>query len=297
VIKLGVSCTSFTWNGGDVAIRDKFAAAARGAEERGLHSFWVMDHLWQIEGLGEPEEPMLESYTALAYAAALTERVTLGTLVTGVPYRPPGLLVKEVTTLDVLSGGRAVLGIGAGWNHEEARGLGLPFPPRAERFGMLEEVLRIARQMWDGDQAPVRGRHFELDRPLNSPASISRPHPLILVGGNGERKTLRLVAQYADACNLFEGVDVPHKLKVLREHCEAVGRSYEAIEKTLHFRIKDGEDPDDTFERCAAWAADGIEHVIAGVPDAAAEAWQDRLGILAERLTKVVTTDDHGIDH
>jgi F420-dependent oxidoreductase-like protein len=296
-MRLGLSCTSFTWPGGDGSIREGLTAAARGAEERGLHSFWVMDHLWQIEGLGRPEEPMLESYTALAHVAAVTRRVTLGTLVTGVPYRPPGLLAKEVTTLDVLSGGRAVLGIGAGWNQAEARGLGLPFAPMSQRFEMLEETLRIVRQMWDGDQTPFRGKHYELDRPLNSPAPLRRPHPPILIGGNGEKKTLRLVARYGNACNVFEGVDVRHKLRVLRDHCRDAGRDYRAIEKTLHFRIKDGDDVERSFERCAAWAADGIQHVIAGVPDAAAEAWQDHLGILADRLTKVVPPDDDGADH
>jgi F420-dependent oxidoreductase-like protein len=296
-MRLGLSCTSFTWPGGSAAISEGYARAARAAEERGLYSFWVMDHFWQINGLGPPEEPMLESYSALAYAAALTNRVTLGALVTGAPYRPPGLLIKEVTTLDVLSGGRAVLGIGAGWNQDEARGLGLPFAPLSERYEMLEETLQIAHQMWTGDQVPFQGKHFRLRRPLNSPEPISRPHPPILVGGNGEKKTLRLVARYADACDLFEGVDVRHKLNVLRQHCQDAGRDYYAIEKTLHFRIKEEDDVDRTVERCTAWAADGIQHAIAGVPDAAARRWQDHLGEVAERIEKVVSADDGGDDH
>ncbi len=199
-----------------------------------MASFWVMDHFFQIGMVGPPENEMLEGYTALAFAAGVTERIRLGTMVTGVTYRHPGVLVKTVTTLDVLSGGRAILGIGAAWNEEEHRGLGVPYPALGERFERLEETLRIAHQMWSGDDSPFAGKHYQLQRPLNSPPALSQPHPPILVGGGGEKKTLRFVAKYADACNIFEmGVDgVRQKLDVLQEHCETEGRPYGEIEKT-----------------------------------------------------------------
>ncbi len=197
VMDFGLQVPNFTWEGGPAQLGRTFGRIARDADQAGLSSFWVMDHFFQI--FGDPEQEMLEGYTALAYAAALTERITLGTMVTGVTYRHPGLLIKTVTTLDVLSGGRAWLGIGAAWNDEEHRGLGVPYPPTAERFERLEETLQIGRQMWAGDQSPFEGKHYQLERPINSPQSLSRPHPRILVGGSGEKKTLRLVAQYADA--------------------------------------------------------------------------------------------------
>jgi alkanesulfonate monooxygenase len=197
-----------------------------------------MDHLWQISSLGPPEHEMLEAYTTLGYLAALTERVRLHVLVTAVTYREPGLLAKIVTTLDVLSGGRAGLGIGAAWNEEEATGLGLPFPPTAERFERLEETLRICEQMWKDDDAPFEGKHYKLGRTLNSPQSLSRPRPYLMIGGSGERKTLRLVALYADACNIFAGPQAAHKLDVLRGHCEREGRDYDAIEKTTILGIE-----------------------------------------------------------
>jgi F420-dependent oxidoreductase-like protein len=183
---------------------------------------------------------MLEAYTTLGYLAAHTARVRLLTLVTGVVYRQPGLLAKAVTTLDVLSGGRAMLGIGAAWNEEESRGLGLNFPPIAERFELLEDALKICLQMWSGDDGPFTGTHAKLERTLNSPQAISRPHPPILIGGSGERKTLRLVARYAQACNLFPGPDLDHKLDVLRQHCETEGRDYDEIEKTVLFNFDVG---------------------------------------------------------
>jgi F420-dependent oxidoreductase-like protein len=184
---------------------------------------------------------MLEAYTTLGFLAAHTRRAKLLALVTGVVYRDPGLLAKAVTTLDVLSGGRAMLGIGAAWNEEEARGLGLLFPSTAERFERLEEALQICRQMFDGDETPYEGRHYRLGRPLNSPAPLSRPRPPILVGGGGEKKTLRFVAKYADACNLFPGPDLQRKLDVLRRHCDDVGRDYDEIEKTVTVNLDPGE--------------------------------------------------------
>jgi F420-dependent oxidoreductase-like protein len=231
-VRIGIQVPSFTYPGGQERIGPTFGRIARDADQAGLASLWVMDHFFQIRGVGAAEEPMLEGYAALSYAAALTERITLGTMVSGVVYRHPGILVKTVTTLDVLSGGRAWFGVGAAWNADEAAGLGVPFPPVSERFERLEETLRIARQMWAGDESPFEGRHYTLARPLNSPPSVSRPHPRILVGGGGERKTLRLVARYADATNLFDTPELPHKLDVLREHCAREGRPYGDIEKT-----------------------------------------------------------------
>jgi F420-dependent oxidoreductase-like protein len=234
-----------------------------------------MDHFFQIRSVGPPEHEMLEGWTALANAAAVTERISLGTLVTGVTYRHPGILVKTATTLDVLSGGRAWFGIGAAWNEQEHLGLGVPFPPVAERFERLEETLRIAHQMWAGDQSPFDGRHYQLRWPLNSPQALSSPHPKVMIGGTGERKTLRLVAQYADACNIFEmGTDgVRHKLDVLRRHCDDVGRNYDEIERTTlgSLRLsKDGSSGTITVgqavDRFAAYAGIGVDHAIVNMP-------------------------------
>ncbi|MEU6713575.1 LLM class F420-dependent oxidoreductase [Nonomuraea sp. NPDC046802] len=283
-MKLGLTCPRFTWPGGDAAIAERFAAVARGADEAGLHSLWVMDHFFQIPNFGSVEDPMLEAYGALSYAAALTSRVTLGALVTGAPYRAPGLLIKQVSTLDALSGGRAVLGIGAGWYEDEARGLGLPFPPLGERFERLEETLRIARQMWSDTDQPYEGRHYRLARTLNAPQA----RPRVLIGGSGERRTLRLVAEYADACNLLHGADVPRKLGVLRAHCERLGRPYEEIEKTLHLRVPDGQSVEESARICGELAAQGIDHVIVAMPDAAAPSSRAHLTELADRISSVV---------
>src|SRR5436309_12140986 len=199
-----------------------------------------MDHFFQIRGVGPAEREMLEAYTTLGYLAACTSRAKLVTLVTGAVYRHPGILAKIVTTLDVLSGGRAWLGIGAAWNEEESRGLGIPFPPVAERFERLEETLQICLQMWRGDETPYQGKHYRLARPLNSPQDLSTPHPPIMIGGGGERKTLRFVARYAQACNLFPGPDLARKLDVLRAHCEREQRDYDEIEKTVLFNFDVG---------------------------------------------------------
>src|ERR1700690_1081241 len=207
-MKVGLHISDFTWDGGPAALGARLGEVARLAEQAGVDRISVMDHVWQIGHIGPPEHEMLEAYTTLGWLAARTERVRLLTVVTAVVYRDPGLLAKAVTTLDVLSGGRAMLGIGAAWNEEEARGLGLFFPPLAERFERLEEALQICLQMWSDDDGPYAGRHYQLERTLNSPQSLSRPHPRILIGGSGERKTLRMVAQYAQACNLFGGPDV-----------------------------------------------------------------------------------------
>jgi F420-dependent oxidoreductase-like protein len=243
-MRLGLHISDFTWPDGAPALGRVLADIASAADEVGFDRISVMDHLWQIGVNGPPEQEMLEAYTALGYLAAHTRSAKLLTLVTGVVYREPGLLAKAVTTLDVLSGGRAMLGIGAAWNAEESRGLGLFFPSTAERFERLEEALQICLRMFHGDETAYEGRHYRLDRLLNSPLPLSRPHPPILIGGAGEKKTLRLVAQYADACNLFPSEDLQHKLDVLKRHCDDVGRDYDTIEKTVIFRFDLGEKGD-----------------------------------------------------
>jgi F420-dependent oxidoreductase-like protein len=238
-VKLGLHIADFTWPEGAPRLGPVLADVATAADEAGFDRISVMDHLWQI--FGTPENEMLEAYTALGFLAAHTRRAKLLTLVTGVVYRDPGLLAKAVTTLDVLSGGRAMLGVGAAWNEQESRGLGLFFPPTAERFERLEEALQICRRMFHGDETPYEGKHYQLGRLLNSPLPLTKPHPPILIGGGGEKKTLRLVAKYADSCNLFAGPEVEHKLDVLRQHCATEGRDYDAIEKTVTLNLDPGE--------------------------------------------------------
>jgi F420-dependent oxidoreductase-like protein len=247
-VQLGVQIPDFTFPGGPPRLGADLAAVGRAADAAGFDFIAVMDHFFQIGLIGPPEREMLEAYTTLGYLAGVTSRVKLLTLVTGTVYRHPGILAKTVTTLDVLSGGRAWLGIGAAWNDEESRGLGIPFPPVAERFERLEETLQICLQMWRGDETPYRGRHYQLERPLNSPQALSRPHPPIRIGGGGERKTLRFVARYAQACNLFPGPDLPRKLDVLRAHCDAEGRDYDEITKTCYFIFDPGEKGEKTGE-------------------------------------------------
>jgi F420-dependent oxidoreductase-like protein len=250
-MKVGLHISDFTWEGGPPELRSRLGEIARRADEAGVDRISVMDHVWQIGHIGPPEHEMLEAYTTLGFLSAVTERVKLLTVVTAVVYREPGLLAKAVTTLDVLSGGRAMLGIGAAWNEDESRGLGLFFPPLAERFERLEEALQICHEMWSGEDGPFDGKHYHLARTLNSPQALSRPHPPILIGGSGERKTLRLVAKYADACNLFDSPEVAHKLDVLREHCATAGRDYDEIEKTVQVRFdlgENGERVDETIE-------------------------------------------------
>jgi F420-dependent oxidoreductase-like protein len=240
-VKIGLQIPDFTTPDGPARLGADLATVARTADEAGFDFIAVMDHFFQIRAIGPPEREMLEAYTTLGYLAACTSRAKLLTLVTGTVYRDPGILAKIVTTLDVLSGGRAWLGIGAAWNEEESRGLGIPFPPVAERFERLEETLQICLQMWRGDESPYRGARYQLDRPLNSPQSLTRPHPPIMIGGGGEKKTLRLVAKYADACNLFPTPDLDRKLDVLRAHCAAEGRDYDEITKTCYFVFDVGE--------------------------------------------------------
>lgn len=262
-MKLAVHYPNFTLPGGPEAIAPTLAATARAAEEGGVDTFTLMDHYFQMEQLATSQDPMLEGYTALGFLAGQTSRIKLHLLVTGVTYRHPGLLAKIVTTLDVLSGGRAQLGIGAAWYEREHLGLGVPYPPIAERFQRLEETLQICRQMWSDDEGPYTGAHYQLAETICSPPPIQQPGPPILIGGSGEQKTLKLVARYADACNLFATeVDVVrHKLEVLERHCEAEGRDSAEIEKTI---IGGGDplaDVDAFLTQMDAYAQLGIQKV------------------------------------
>jgi F420-dependent oxidoreductase-like protein len=272
-VRIGLQIPRFTWPEGTASIGPKLAEIGRTADGAAFSSIWVMDHFFQIEVVGDVEEPMLEGYSALSYLAAVTEKARLGTLVTGVHYRYPGLLVKTATTLDVISGGRAYLGIGAGWNERESRGLGVPFPSTRERFERLEEALQIAQQMWSGKVGPYEGEHYKLAEALNSPQAMSEPHPPVMIGGMGEKRTLRLVAQYADACNLFAYGGpylVRQKLDVLRGHCEDVGRDYEEIERTALGTVnlaEDGMTADEVIGFCREMSEAGIQHLIFNMPN------------------------------
>jgi F420-dependent oxidoreductase-like protein len=267
-VKLGLQIPYFTWPGGPPKLGSRLAEVVRTADDAGFSSIWVMDHLFQIQGLGPPELEMLEAYTTLGFIAGHTSRARVGTMVTGVTYRHPAILVKQVTTLDVLSGGRAWMGIGAAWFEREHLGLGVRFPPVSERFERLEEALQIALQMWSDDNGPYQGKHYQLAETLNSPQALTKPHPPILVGGSGERKTLRLVARYADACNVFgDPPTVRHKLQVLRRHCETEGRNYDDIEKTVLIPFDlgpDGSATEQLVQRLAAYAEVGVQTVIGG---------------------------------
>jgi F420-dependent oxidoreductase-like protein len=269
-LKIGLQIPYFTWPGGAAEIGPTLAKIAKAADAGGFDPIGVMDHLFQIQSLGPPENDMLEAYTTLGYLAANTSRAHLVTIVTGAVYRYPGLLAKMVTTLDVLSGGRAMLGIGAAWNDYEARSLGIPFPPVAERFRWLEDTLVLCHRMWSGDESSFKGKLFSYERPLNVPQAITKPRPRIMIGGMGEQKTLRLVAKYADACNLFPTPEVRRKLEVLKRHCEREGRNYDDIEKTTMFRfdIGDrGENVPQILEQLRRFANLGFTTAIGGVRD------------------------------
>jgi F420-dependent oxidoreductase-like protein len=270
-MKVGLQITDFAWPGGPDQIGRTLVEIAQTADRAGFDWLCAGDHLFQTAWVGAVTDPMLECYTTLAFVAAHTTRLKLLPIVTAVSYRQPGLLAKIVSTLDVLSGGRAMLGIGAGWNEEEARGLGIPFPSLKDRFEMLEETLQICLQMWRGDEQPYTGRHYLLERSLNSPQPLQRPHPPILIGGSGERKTLRLVARYADACNVHPTPDLPEKLRVLRRHCESEGRDYAAIEKTstvLSMDVSgDKSKIGDAIEGLRRLAGMGIQTAICSVKD------------------------------
>jgi F420-dependent oxidoreductase-like protein len=254
----------FTWPGGPPAMGSTLADLARTAEDIGVRALSVMDHWFQMERVWPAEEPMLEGYTTLGFVAAKTERLRMRLLVSGVTYRHPGLLAKTVTTLDVLSAGRAELGIGAAWYEREHRGLGVPFPPISERFERLEETLQICGQMWSDNNGPYHGKHYQLEETLCSPAPVSSPRPRILIGGGGERKTLRLVAIYADACNLSgDAPTIAHKLEVLRRHCDTAGRDPADIEVTATLHAGDDAGPDALLASAEALGAVGVQTVMA----------------------------------
>ena len=288
-MKIGLQITAFDWPGGTPAIGPTLARIVRQADDLGFDSIWVMDHFFQIRSVGHVEDPMLEGWTTLGYIAAHTSHVRLGLMVGGVHYRAPGLWVKAATTLDVLSGGRAWLGIGAAWNEKESRALGFTFPPLVDRFEMLEETLRISHAMFDGErgsEAAFQGRQFQAERLLNSPQSISRPRVPIMVGGGGERKTLRLVAQYADACNVFGSPEaIARKYDILRQHCETVGRDPDEIERSTLQNIDPvlpggggRESVDHIVERFGDLADAGAQHIIIGMPNADDERRLDVIG-------------------
>ncbi|WP_227983507.1 LLM class F420-dependent oxidoreductase [Nocardia spumae] len=280
-MKLGIAITDFSWPipGGDIGTA--VGEVARTADVAGVDSLWVMDHFFQIGISGHPpESPMLEAYAALGFLAGITTRIRLGTLVTAAPYRHPGVLLKSATTIDVLSGGRLIFGVGAGAPFDpepmgprtsfEAEGLGIPFPRLARRFEQLEELLQIAHRMWSEDETPYHGTHYKLTRPLNSPNSVQRPHPPILIGGSGERKTLRLVARYGDACNLFDlpgtgyADNLTHKLEVLRRHCRDIGRDHTEIETTVTTALDIDAGRTDVLDHLKRLADIGIDHVLLG---------------------------------
>lgn len=290
-MKIGLQVYHFNWPGSPQNIGSKLIEIAKTADAAGFASLWLMDHFFQINGsgFGSAPDPMLEGYTTLGYLAAVTQKVKLGLMVTGAYHRYPGVLIKSVTTLDVLSGGRAYLGIGSGWYEREARGLGIPYPVSTrEKLGRLEETLQIAHQMWRGDSSPYQGQYYKLDEPLNSPQPLSKPHPPILIGGGGEKVTLRLVAKYADASNLHLGTPLPeygeriqewfhnrrerlpHKLAVLKEHCDEIGRPYDEIERTVLATIKlspDAMSASEVLDICAEMADMGFNQVIFNMPN------------------------------
>jgi len=289
-MRLGVHMANFTLPGGPEALAPALAATARAADRGGAHTFTLMDHYFQMESLATAHDPMLEGYTSLGFVAGQTERIQLGLLVTGVTYRHPGLLAKVVTTLDVLSGGRAMLGIGAAWYEREHLGLGVPFPPVAERFERLEETLQVVRQMWSDDEGPFEGRHHQLAETICEPRPVQQPRPPVMVGGSGERKTLRLVAQYADACNLFATTpeEVAHKLEVLDRHCADVGRDSSEVTRT----VITGGDPFAAgfLPEMEPYAALGIEQVWVGPGPAESDpaGWVERVcGQVLPRLSEL----------
>ncbi|HEY7597571.1 MAG TPA: TIGR03560 family F420-dependent LLM class oxidoreductase [Actinophytocola sp.] len=265
-MRVSISVSDFTWPGGAAAIRAELGAIVRAADQAGVDTIWLPDHLLQVDQRSSPDAEMLETYTTLGYIAGLTERVRLGAMVTPVTYRAPAYVIKSVTTLDVLTGGRAWLGLGAGYSEEEAKAVSLPFPPVAERFEHLEETLAIAFRMWSGDTTPFHGAHYRLENPISSPAPLTRPHPPVLIGGIGEKKTLPLVARHGDACNIGDypdgGKTIERKLEVLRQCCADAGRPFEEIDKTVSTRFIDGESPGEFTERCHRFRSLGMDHPV-----------------------------------
>jgi F420-dependent oxidoreductase-like protein len=277
-MKVGLHIVTWDFPGGPTAIGSTLAGIGAAAEDAGLVHLSVMDHWYQMEALAPATEPMMEGYTTLAFLAAHTETIRLGLLVTGVTYRYPGLLAKTVATLDLLSGGRAELGIGAAWYQREHEGLGVPFPPISERFEILEEALQVCFQMWSDDDGPFTSKHFQLNETICNPHPISKPRPPVLIGGGGERKTLRLVAKYAEACNLFTSSpdEIAHKLDVLKEHCDNEGRDYATITKTMLSRSNPA-DVDAVVDEMRDYAKLGIDMVIF-VPNGDPVAYTQSLG-------------------
>jgi F420-dependent oxidoreductase-like protein len=289
-MELDLHVFRFDWAGGPSGIGAGVADLAERAEGLGVRTLSFMDHFFQMDWMAPAEDPMLEGYTALGFVAGRTQRLRMRLLVTGVTYRHPGLLAKSVTTLDVVSNGRAELGIGAAWYDREHRGLGVPFPPVSERFERLEEALQICLQMWSDDNGPYRGVHYQLEETLCSPMPVSTPRPRILIGGSGERKTLRLVAQYADACNIFGGPDeVAHKVDVLRRHCDTLGRDVNDIEVTAMYRDFPADaTTDDILRGAEAFAKVGVSTVVTGSVGDDPAAWlESTFGPAMPRLAEI----------
>ena len=277
-MKFAVHLSQLTWGIETADMAQVLAETARAADEGGVSTLTMMDHWFQMENIGGPFAEMLEGYSSLGFLAGQTSRIELGLLVTGVTYRHPGLLAKIVTTLDVLSRGRAMLGIGAAWYEREHRGLGVPFPPVAERFERLEEALQICRQMWSDDDGPYEGRHYQLAETICLPGPVRQPRPRVLIGGSGERKTLKLVARYADACNLFATgpAEVAHKIDVLNRHCEAEGRDPAEISKTIIGGLDPVADADGFLKAMTEYARLGVDQVWAGPPGPGPVEWVTR---------------------
>jgi F420-dependent oxidoreductase-like protein len=265
-MRISLQIPFFNWVNDATSCGDRLKKVVQHAEEIGFYSIWVMDHFYQMEwGTNKAQDPMLEAYSTLGYIAALTQKVKLGVLVTGVIYRYPGILAKTATTVDVLSGGRTYMGIGAAWYEREAHGLGVPFPPMAERFEQLEETLQILKQMWSTNDGAYEGKHYQLAETICYPQPVSKPHPPIMVGGSGEKKTLRFVAQYGDACNFDTGMGVEgirHKLAVLKGHCDDLGRDYDQIERTVIHHASNPANTQAIIDFCGALAKEGVQHVI-----------------------------------
>lgn len=265
-MRISISLTNYSWPEGPANIARPLAATARAAEDAGVDTVWVADHLLQTEPGSDPHAPMLEAYTTLGYLAGQTRRVRLGTLVTAATFRAPALLIKQVTILDVLSGGRAWLGIGAGYNTDEGAAMGVPVPTTAERFEVLADTIEIANHLWSGDESPYHGRRTRLEHPIGSPPPASRPRPRLLIGGTGERRTLRLVAEHADACNLFDipdgGASVRRQLDVLARHCADLGRRFDDVERTITTALPADEPAEQFIGRCRDLAALGIQHAV-----------------------------------
>jgi F420-dependent oxidoreductase-like protein len=290
---LDLHVSRFDWAGGPSGIGPGVADLAQRAEAVGVRTLSFMDHFFQMEAMAPAEDPMLEGYTALGFVAGRTERLRLRLLVTGVTYRHPGLLAKTITTLDVVSSGRAELGIGAAWYEREHLGLGVPFPPVSERFERLEEAIQICLQMWSDDDGPYEGAHYQLAETLCSPQPVSSPRPRIMIGGGGERKTLRLVAQYADACNFFGDVtEIAHKVDVLRGHCDVVGRDPNEIEITALFRnLPDRADRDDVLRAAESFAKVGVSTAVTGATGDDPAGWlESTFGPAMELLGEIEPT-------